>query len=194
MYTSKTQNDWYLELLRLAGDEFGHDPIKPHLSNFNLSDGIPVLNGSSKFEVCTSNMGAVGLIDQICFDEATNLVRIEPGSNGAIIHIFKAGEPIGWSSDSKPIRGKKYFIAEDHGCRQAFTTNKEDVDILEAETDIITFVISPEFKKRFMYVMASIHPGYPDPISNWEGLKVGDIVSGEELFERNIVRVKVKTN
>ncbi|GEM_PF-4506859 len=96
---------------------------------------------------------------------------------------------IGKVSNSPPLPQEEYLIVRDH---YGLMPSGKTQATLE-ETEKITIILTPERKNpddEIKYVLASIYPGEPGPEGNWDGLKEGNTIRGEELIKRGITRVK----
>ena len=92
------------------------------------------------------------------------------------------GAYLGISVENHPDANGKFVVKFNHGELQIFG----DGVLVEHKTNTVTVVLTPEDKGL---ALASIYPGLPDEPLNMEGLKEGDILTYEDLKQRNITRV-----
>lgn len=110
-----------------------------------------------------------------------------PGKAGAVCLIAEFGEVVGEMAYTRPIDENKYVIKKDHG--DLIATGKAITQT--TLTPFATLVFTPEkINGSTVFCLASTYPGVPDKEGNWEGIKEGDVLTGKELFDRGITRVK----
>ena len=155
-----------------------HCPWKGHLkgdarekSRFFISEIPTILSFKSH------------LADMLGTSELKNVYK---GNGDAVILIFDAHSKVGLESKNLIVADKSYNIEKIHGSLQA----RGEGELTISDTTMFTVVLTPERMKDGStdYVLASIYPGEPDPIANWEGLSEGDVVAGSDLIARQIIR------
>jgi len=182
-----------LDSLDKARNIFHHNPLDHHTSEYDHNQDPEVLNGSSVFEDYSRFKDPEGMVPYVMGAASEELKDIVPGSNGALVLIYGpkddpavTGSHIGWTSRPKINPTAFYKVAKIHGSLQLTTT--EPMEEIIERTNRISFVFTPE--KGVGFVLASIHPGDPDPIPDFDNLFEGDEITGEEAIRRGIVRVK----
>jgi len=186
--------DFAVAALELANEKFNHDPLRGHTSEYERTAEINTLNGYSVFEKSLSARGAKYLVPYLLCADSETLLDLVPGANGAMIWVYGRKDrneslTCGWISESRPVKGMRCKVTKIHGSLQLTTT--EDVKEEIKATSEYSFVFTPELVDgETRYVLASIHPGRPDPTPDYSGLKEGDVIDGEEALNRKIFRVK----
>lgn len=190
MTNSYTDNmiNFAVEALRKARETFKHNPLQGHTSEYTPTNPPEKLGGASVFQHYQKFADPETLVPYVMGAASEEMVDLVPGANGAFVVIWgsKSGAGfIGWTSKPKIEPDKIYIVKTIHGSLQ-LTTDEDPEEIIE-RTDKVSFVFTPEIVG---FVLASIHPGLPDPTPDWDGLQDGDQITGSEALRRNITRVK----
>lgn len=114
---------------------------------------------------------------------------VSPGKKKEACFTIEMPFVVGKESFSPPLAEEEYTIIRDHG--GLMPSGKTETSL--KETTKLTLILTLERDSKSgegLYALASIYPGDLDPDGNWDNLKEGDSVRGEELLKRGIIRVK----
>ena len=158
------------ELGRHEAARLNHDPFAPHLPH-------SARPGASVFQATTPE----DVISGINSEKA--VVTSLTGGPGVRIFTLNCGEVIGVNKTSSLILDQKYTLVKEHGTLMPMGPVNE----WEDPTRIITFVFTWEGPSHG-WVLASAHPGNPDPTPNLEGLVEGETYEGTYLWDHGFSR------
>lgn len=108
-----------------------------------------------------------------------------PLLGGPNVRIFTihTGETVGINKESRLQPEGEYTLRMEHGWLQPVGPAEE----VEEPTPYISFIFTYEGESTG-WVLASAHPGLPDPPVNREGLEEGQTFKGSDLLARGFVR------
>lgn len=160
-----------------AAEKLHHDPYAPHLPA-TARPGASVFYFDSPEAILEAIDPEYAVVTDLQGPKGVRIFTVAVNSDYGVEKV------IGTNKTSVPIKGETYKMVSAHGSLlpQGKAEEKEEA------TNFITFVFTYE-GPDIGWVLATAHPGTPDPTPKLDGLKEGDVLSYEDLDKHNFIRV-----